>query len=179
MFDCMIAWLLPWCRGGGLTLITPLLKRDWNKWAPGKLKRGFTRCHSRRFESSRAGSLFKWGTLISFFLLFHFSLKLKLVFVSIERKLQHIRRFVQPRPQGFLLQKWEGVSKKPWTRLWLVVKLGCYYLVQFTTTLANDCLVLSFAAASKTSDSVMPSNGSFFTVVNTFDLEKKIRCGVN
>ena len=51
------------------------------------------------FESSRAGSLFKWGTLISFFLLFHFSLKLKLVFVSVERKLQHIRRLVQPRPQ--------------------------------------------------------------------------------
>ena len=51
------------------------------------------------FESSRAGSLSKWETLISFFLLFHFSLKLKLVLVSIERKLQHIRRLVQPRPQ--------------------------------------------------------------------------------
>ena len=59
------------------------------------------------------------------------------------------------------------------------VKLGCYYLVQFTTTFANDCLVLSIAAESITSDSVMPSNGSFFTVVNTFDLERKIRRGVN
>ena len=56
----------------------------------------------------------------------------------------------------------------------MVVKLGCYYLVQFTTTLANDCLVLSFTAVSITSDSVMPSNGSFFTVVNTFDLERKM-----
>ena len=64
------------------------------------------------FESSRAESLFKLGTLISFFLLIHFSLKLKLVFVSIERKLQHLRRLVQPRPQGFLLQKWEGSKKK-------------------------------------------------------------------
>ena len=129
------------------------------------------------FESSRVGSLFKWGALILSFLLFHFSLKLKVVFVSIERKLQHIRRLVQPRPQGFLFPKWEGSTKKALsTRLWLVVKLGCYYLVQFTTTLANDCLVLSFAAASITSDSVMASNASFFT---GFDLERKIRRGVN
>ena len=113
------------------------------------------------FESSRAGSLFNWGTLISFFLLFHFNLKLKLVFVSIKRKLQHIRRLVQPRPQGFLLKNGKGVRKKPWERGydWL---LSSAVIILYNSLPLPLPLVLSFAAASITSDSVMPSNGSFF-----------------
>ena len=108
--------------GGELTLITPLLKRDRNNEPLESSKKDFRDVIRAVFESSRAaGSSFKWGRLIAFFLLFRFSLKLKLVFVSIERKLQHIRRSIQLRPQGFLLQKWEGSTKKALsTRLWLV-----------------------------------------------------------
>ena len=56
-------------------------------------------------------------------------------------------------------------------------KLGCYYLVQVTSV--NNCLVLLFAATSLTSDRVKSPSGSFFTVLNTFDLEKNTRRGVN
>ena len=56
-------------------------------------------------------------------------------------------------------------------------KLGCYYLVQVTSV--NNCLVLLFAATSLTSDHVKSPSGSFFTVLNTFDLEKNTRRGVN
>ena len=65
-----------------------------------------------RAVQSRAGSTFMGGAyfILYLFLLFYFSLKLKLVFVSIQQKIQHI--LISLVPRAFSPSKLEGGKGK-------------------------------------------------------------------